>query len=280
MSKKVLLLGAIACFVLVAQMSFAGGSSENAGPQKVTITQWAFPFAAEQEDKAMFEALMPELHKVAPNVDVNIEFFPWDGRRQRVLTAIAAQTTPDVVYLNDDMKPLFYPNLLDLNKYIKKADLADFKPGAIEGSTYKGELAFVPVLINSVARFVNLDLFQKLGYPESWINEQHTWADFVQLCEKAKQAGYYCDTMGPASDAIVDELSNYLGQAGGDYYNADMTKSTLNTPEAINAFKFIVSLWDNKYINAADIDLTEVQSQESNFVHVKTPLECPHFGLV
>jgi len=268
MKKTGLLFVALLALVFTSS-AFSGGAKESAAAKKVKIVHWAFQFVDEASDQKMYQSFLPDLQKTAPNVEVEVEFFPWDGRRDRMLTAIAGKTAPDVVYLNDDMKPLFYPNLLDLTPYLSADELKDFKPGSIQSAKYKNELCYLPVLINSVAHFVNLDLLAKLGYPADWTEKQHTWDEFLELCDKARKAGLTAYTMGPANASIVDELSNWIYQAGAAYYNADTTKCTLNSPEAVRAFTFLAKLWEEKYVNPADMDKTSAEVSEGVFAQGK-----------
>jgi len=251
---------------LVASGAWASGGTEGAAAKKVTITHWAFPFADEAKDTAMFDQIKAEFVKTNPNITVNYEFFPWDARRERMQTALASGTGPDVVYLNDDMKPLYFGQFIDLYKYVKKEDLADFKPGTIEASSYKGVLCYLPILVNSVAIVFNMDVLDKLGYTKDWVNKKFlSWDDFTQYCDKAKAAGFWAYTMGPSKAGIVDELSSWVYQAGADYYNADVTKCTLDSPEAIRAFKYATALWEKGYINPADKDKDQNEVQQGVF---------------
>ncbi len=265
MSRRWILVAVLA--VGLASGLWAGGKAEGgAAGKSVQLTQWVFPFATEQDDRTMFGAILTEFQKTYPNISVNLEFFPWDARRERMSTALAAGTAPDVVYLNDDMKPLFEGKILDLNKYLTKQDLADFKPAAIAASTYKGVLCYLPILINSVSLVFNMDVVQKAGITADWLNTKFlTWDDFLSYCAKVKATGAWPYTMGPADAGIIDELSNWMYQAGGDWYNADYTKSTTDTPQAIRMFKYVVSLWDNGYINPADKDKTGAEIEQGVF---------------
>ncbi|HET6487154.1 MAG TPA: hypothetical protein VFH83_12080, partial [Spirochaetia bacterium] len=66
---------------------WSGGKAEGgAAGKSVQLTQWVFPFATEQEDRAMFGAILTEFQKTNPNISVNLEFFPWDARRERMST--------------------------------------------------------------------------------------------------------------------------------------------------------------------------------------------------
>ena len=256
------------CFALMIAAPFtifAGGQADATATTAATVTMWAFPLVDEERDSIMFETIMEDLHESHPEITIDLEFFPWGGRRERMLTAISARVAPDVAYLNDDMKPLYEGNLLDLNDYLTAVDLKDFKPGAIDGSMYKGVLCYLPVLINSIAKFANLEMLEKAGVPASWLDSTHTWEEFFEVCDKIKAAGMWPYTIGPQGAAVIDEFSQWVYQAGGDFYNEDMTKATMNTPEFIRALEAYALLWE-KYINPADMDKDQRQAEEATFI--------------
>lgn len=264
MSKRlIIVLSIVLAVALLPSAAFAAGQGE--GASTVTVKQWAFPFTDEETDQEMFDQIMADMQEEHPNINVEIEYFPWGGRRERMLTAIAARVAPDVAYLNDDMKPLYEGNLLDLNDYLTDEDLADFKPGAIEGSMYKGVLCYLPVLVNSVAKFANLDLLEEAGIPATWIDETHTWDEFFEVCDQIKEAGIWPYTIGPQQASVIDEFSQWVYQAGADFYNEDMTECTMNSPEAVKAIEAYALMWE-KYINPADMDKTSREATEGTFI--------------
>jgi ABC-type glycerol-3-phosphate transport system substrate-binding protein len=241
-------------------MLFANSEAET---DVVEITQWQFPFSGEAEDLIIFDELREDFSQLNPNVKVNIEFFPWGGRRERMQTALISGAGPDVVYLNDDMKPLFNGYFLDMNEYLTPEDREDFTASSLEWSSYDGTLCYLPVLVNSVAHFYNMDILEAAGIPEEWVDQKHTWEDFTDFNEKVMKAGYTPYMMGPADASIVNELSNWLSQGGAAYYNDDKTKCTLDTPEAIKTFNYLKSLWDKGYINQANLDKSQKETTES-----------------
>lgn len=258
--KKVVLITAL--FFVVTLCVFANGA-KGGGNESIEITQWQFALTSEEGDTAIFNELKEDYAQQYPDVNVNVEFFPWGGRRERMQTALVSGAAPDVAYLNDDMKPLYDGYFLNMNNYLTKEDKDDFTKASIESSSYKGVLCYLPILIDTRAPIYNMDILEAVGIPEEWVDEQHTWDEFMDLLDKVKSAGYTPYTMGPAETSIIDEFTDWIYQAGGSYYNDDMTESTINSPEAVKAFKFMTALWDNGYINRADLDKSQKEIQEA-----------------
>ncbi len=242
----------LALLFLGAALVAASGSKEGeAGKLKeVEVTFWAFPLGStDDESMAFYDSAVEVLAKDQPHIKVTIELFPWGGRREKMLTSLAAGTNPDAAYLNDDMKPLFEGNLLDLYEYITEEELKDFNPSTIEAATYRGALAYLPVLSNASAMFYNMKLMEKAGYSREYANSFHTWEDFIAACEKVRATGEW-PYLGYLVEAATNHFSPWLYQAGGEWFNKDVTKSTIGSPQGIEAARMQVLLWE-KYINPA-----------------------------
>lgn len=66
---------------------------------------WSFPLSA--DDAALFAPIVEAFNAEYPNVTIDIQYLPWNGRYEKMLTAIAGGEAPNVVYLNDFQVPLF-----------------------------------------------------------------------------------------------------------------------------------------------------------------------------
>ena len=250
--------------IVVAFVTLSLGLSSVAlAARGATVKMWAFPLHSEQDDmKNIFGPVLEEFAKMEPDIKVEINFFPWDARRERMLTAIAARVAPDAAYINDDMVAMFEGKLLSLEKYVSAKDLEDFKPGTIKGASYKGHLMFMPILMNTQAPFYNLDYLEKAGFSSQWANTPHTWDEFFEAARKIKAMGQWSYTSGIANAGVINDWDNWLYQAGGDYFSEDRTKSLFDSPEALEAMENYVYIWDN-FVNPADRDKTTAEARDS-----------------
>lgn len=235
----------------------------NAAMAKKEVTMWVFPMHGETEDmQNIFGPVLEDFAQKEPNIKVDIQFFPWSARRERMLTAIAAGMSPDVAYLNGDMRAMFEDNLVYLEKYISKEDLKDFKQSAIEGSSYKGHLMFLPMLQNVEAPIYNLDYLEEAGIGSEWVDSLHTWEEFFEVLRKIQATRKWAYTSGIATAGVIDDWNNWLSQAGGEYYNEEKTKCLLDSPEAVEAMEAYVYIYDN-FVNPADRAKTPQEANES-----------------
>jgi ABC-type glycerol-3-phosphate transport system substrate-binding protein len=137
------------------------------------------------QQAAQFEKLYP---------GTKVEFLPvqaadWDGFFVKILTMIAAGTTPDMAYIATEgvqefaAKGLSYP----LDEYVKrdKAALrnffADVHPTLIEAMMYDGSLYHLPFDFNAVDMYYNPTLFAEAGFsrpPDNWTKD-----DFYKIAK-------------------------------------------------------------------------------------------------
>lgn len=210
------------------------------------ITMWAFPLTSNDTEK-LWGPLLKKFRQQNPDLTVKISLLPWNNRRERMLTAFASKSTPDVSYLNNDMLiPWSKAGMLvPLDPYFTHTAQADFTASVMSGCRYKGRLMMVPTLVGPHTPVYNRDLFKKIGAdPEA---PPATWDAVFKLCALAQKKGYY------GTDWVIgnqEQFDSILWSAGGHYLNSAGTKSTINTPEGVAAAEFVIKLFDNKWVPA------------------------------
>lgn len=226
------------------------------GQDRITITNWVFPIAGEEEDLKFFRPKVEEFEKQNPNIRVSIEVFPWEKRAERYMLAIAGGRTPDIGYLNADNFAQFADMgaLLPLDKYISKEMWDDFKPAVNSLLTWKGQLYVMPILQTSSPPWYHMDLLKAAGIQEF----PTTWEEYEELCKKT--------TKDMDGDGKNDQWGTTHGlipfgpwflwlpwfyQAGGKWMNEEMTEVTFNDEAGVEALEFIVKLYDN-YMSPMD----------------------------
>ncbi len=172
-------------------------------------------------------------------IKVKVQVFSWQESRTKFLTAIAARVTPDIGTMGSTW-PTFFGlkgGMIDLTKEFPKETkkIVDSTfPGAV--SEYKGQIYGLRYDMTTLLMYVRLDIFNELG-----LSVPATWEDLTALIPKLKAAD---------KDLVIgwgnkEWLGAYpfIWQAGGSPYNADGTKSTLTSPEALQGLKFFTDLY-------------------------------------
>lgn len=221
-------------------------------PQKVTLTYWGL-----WEDQNIFKEVIGDFQKQNPDITVNyIKQDPKDYR-EKLLLRSQNGTGPDVFRFHNTWIPQVSDTLLPLPKdvilssdfsnnyfFVSQTDLT--KNGAIYG---------IPLGIDTLSLFVNLDLFKNAGYlPPT------NWDDFLKIAKgltvkdesgKIKTSGVAMGTFDNIAHA-PDIISMLMLQNGTNLKNMSE-----NPKAASDALLFYVSfakgpdnVWDQTLENS------------------------------
>jgi len=130
----------------------------------------------------------------------------------------------------------------DLNAFVNDPsktpaewNFADFQSGAVGTEMVKGQLTGIPIVVEHEVLYYRKDLLQQAGLavPKT-LDELKRAAE--QLTDKSKgRFGFVA--RGQRSPAVT-QFSSFLYTFGGDWFDQQARKATLNTPEAIAALRF------------------------------------------
>lgn len=213
------------------------------GKTKVTVTTWD-----SADNKITRDLLVKAFEKEHPNIQIEwiditaAEYYP------KLQTMIAGDAAPDAAFLAYDMIPSFAGNdaIQSIDPFLAKDTsftMNDYYPRVKEMLSYEGKSYAVARDFTVFALYYNKDMFDKAGvaYPdESW-----DWVKFRNACLKLTQ-----DTNGDGRTdqyAFVNEpwLDSYIWwiwENGGDVVDKDCSKSVINSPQTIEALKYLGDL--------------------------------------
>src|SRR6185312_13831934 len=173
------------------QATGAVASASPASQAKGTIDVWNFPLTTDDANQ-LWKPLVEKFNKQDPQITVKAEVLPWGGRKEKMITAYAAGTPPDVAYVNSEDLSLFGANdaLRELDSLIPKETWADFQEAVSgNGISWKGKRIMVPTLLEIDGRLVNTDMLSELGGDPA--KPPVTWTDLLAFGAKAKEKGYF-----------------------------------------------------------------------------------------
>jgi ABC-type glycerol-3-phosphate transport system substrate-binding protein len=181
-------------------------------------------------------------------VKVNINVVP-AGDKNKLMLSTATGTQPDVALGVDAQIPIDFAvrgALVNLNQFSDYADVAKrFRPGALIPYKFNGGDYALPENQNFNMLFYRKDIMQELGITKI----PETWGEVLDLIPLLQQKGMDFYYPHGASDTSINDFSTFLFQYGGDFYNEDGSYSTLETPEAMQAFKMWTGLYTNYKIS-------------------------------
>lgn len=223
-------------FVLLVACVAGTGSAE-------TLVFWSSGYPLEVQD-LLRSSVFPKF-EAEHGVTIEYKEIGWGGPRdEQLFVALAAGVGPDV-YVNgtEDWA-------IPLDDYVNAWDEAENIPQGfwdIARWMSRGQLLYVPQIVEIRGYAYNERLFLEAGLgtdaPGSW-DEMLAYVRKLTRLDDANrrvlQSGFETDWRVPY---VANEYDWFVQQAGSHLTTPDMTKSLINTPEAIAALEYMVELY-------------------------------------
>lgn len=218
---------AVGALTLSACSATAG---ETDGP--VTITYSNFISAGGNE--ANMDAIVAAFEEANPDIKVDVETLPYGDYFTALQTDLAAGTQSDVFDLEYAGYAEYQAN--GLLAPLTVSDPSVYRTSVLEAYQTDGVQHALPSSFSDVVLYFNKEMFDAAGldYPSSdW-----TWADEKAAAEALtdQAAGVWGDHQ-PVS---FHEYYKALAQNGGEFLSADRSSVAFNSPEGIEAAKWLV----------------------------------------
>ncbi|MBN1260521.1 MAG: extracellular solute-binding protein [Anaerolineae bacterium] len=245
--RRVLLLALLLAGLLVfsACGEPSGGEEPAAGEGgKVSLRLWTHQNNA---FNAGYEALIAAYLQENPNVEITLETFDYDLYIQTLQTAMPAGEEADILQLFGTWTAQYAERLAPAPDSVMSVEAARnmFYGAPIGGFIVDGQLYGLPQEFNLEygGVLVNKTKFEAAGvtYPPQWAAMDDVLADALALSEiddagVMTTAGFHFTASDPSAFAFLAGIK----QRGGDYWNADKTGFTFNTPEAKATLQWMV----------------------------------------
>lgn len=232
-------LAAVAAAGLIASVATAGASSGRA--RATTITFWHAYSSDSPEVKTLTNVLIPMFERSNPTIKVEQVAVPYDALHQKLLTATAGGTLPDLV--RSDI--IWVPELANLGvlaplnrvmKDFRKVAAATF-PGALATNAWKGNYYGLPLDTNTRVLMYNSDVLSQAGMS----SPPKTWGQLQILANRLQGSSAVAFADGGTSGWSI---LPWIWSGGGSLTNKQLTKSTgyLNSAKSVAAVQFFVNL--------------------------------------
>src|SRR5699024_12840729 len=155
-------------FVLVVVSACSGNSDSedsNGEDGKEKIEFWTLALS-DYDD--FFEDLIDDFEEENPNVEVELLDVPADEIEQKLLSAVSAGESPDVVNLNPQFsyKLAGEGELLDMEDKVSDKEKDSYIDAAWEANQYKGETFGIPYTVSAELTVLNSDIYEEAGRSE------------------------------------------------------------------------------------------------------------------
>jgi multiple sugar transport system substrate-binding protein len=227
-----------------APQSGAAGSAPAAAKVELRLTFWG-----DLADMPTWNWGLEEFKKQQPDIGVKWENTPWGEYWTKLQTEVAGGVVPDIVGMVSmySQQYIRQGTLLPLNQFIERepdVNVDDFWPAIMPAYRWSGDTFAFPYDLSTMLLMYNKKLFDEAGVP--YPVGEWTWDQFLDAAMKLTK-----DTDG---DGKTDQWGWLLPNLTGwtldvplttnkaSMYNPDGTKSTLDTPEAIETIQWLADL--------------------------------------
>ncbi len=187
------------------------------------------------EEFAVFKEIVKDFEQKT-GIKVDVQRIPFEGQEQKILTACATRSTPDIARID-----CAFLGKLALKNAIEEIDIGELKdkllPAAVKSAMIGEKLFGVPDQITFILLFYNKKLFKEAGLdPEK---PPKTWDEFVEYAKKLTnpEKGIY----GFAMRNTLWWTLPFFYCWGAEFIKDK--KCVLNSEEAVKALQFKVDLY-------------------------------------
>jgi ABC-type glycerol-3-phosphate transport system substrate-binding protein len=233
---------------------YAKGGSQSVGtggeakkPVKLVWADWAL---AEDVLRPIYQSCVDAFNAKNPDVQVELFYLPYANYLDQLLIAGAAGNAPDVIRVKNEWIPQFSATgaLRDIRKYVDKAVIDDYYPGALDSLTINGELVGLQWLNSFYVLYYNKALLAKAGVTQlpRTLDELVAAAYKISALGKDEKGNKIYGLAFPSSGGVEPgEGYNVLPMLwgyGGDFQDASK-KISLTNPAAIKTFSTLQKIF-------------------------------------
>ncbi|MEG2001859.1 MAG: extracellular solute-binding protein [Clostridia bacterium] len=243
----------IALFLaLVLCLAMLGGCKTEPKPVEPTqeeITWWAFPtFAKVGDEVGKYErSVVAEFNKKYPNIKVNVEMIDFATGPDKITNAIAAGTQPDIVF-DAPGRIIAWGSagkLANFDEMFTAEYKKDINNENLVKSCSNGKNYYMyPLSSAPFTMALNQTLLEKEGLMDmintkgdrTWTTDQFTALNAALAKKGHKNSIIFCKSQG-GDQGTRAFMTNLFG---AHITNNDLTKYTMDSPEAIKAMKYVM----------------------------------------
>jgi multiple sugar transport system substrate-binding protein len=243
-----------------------GGAAKSDIRPGTTVKLWIMPNGpAPQED--MEAALEP--FTADTGIKVDVEVVDWGVQLDRIRNAAVSGEGPDVTQAGTTQVPFFAAlgGFEDLSSQVEDIGGEGAYPDGVWQTTQvvgQDGVWSTPWFTEARSIYYRKDVLKKAGVDEATAFED--WDAFRATLEaiKEKVPGIQpFGTPGKKAFDLVHHVMPFVWDAGGTELSEDSSKSTINSPEAVEGVQFFADLVKDGLVNPAQLerDGTQVENQ-------------------
>ena len=207
------------------------------GMSKTELTLWQFMM---NDDTGM--AVVEEFEAQNPDIEVEFVQLSWANGFDKIVTAFAAGSAPDVLELGNT----WVANFADEGVLTKMNEIKQTHPDIVgwESASYMGDYWGFPWLLGTRAMFYNIDLFEEAGLDPA--NPPETWDEVLEAAQKIASLGEDMYGFGLASGEPYSPWQEWFLPAvwgnNGQVVSDDLKTAEFNSDAVKEAAEFYQNL--------------------------------------
>jgi len=239
----------------------AAGCASPGGPAPSTNGIGPITLAVGKDNPGWLQGVITGWNKQNPNQKVTLLLLPEasnDQLAELVANLQAKSDEYDVIDMDVIWTAEFASNGWIIPLPESQFPLKDFLKPAVATAMYQGRLYAVPDYSNADLLYYRKDILAKAGQ-----QPPKTWAQLAKLAETvAPKYGLdgYAGTFAPYEGLTVD-FAAAVQSAGGSIMSADGNKITVDSPQALDGLKFLVSGFQQGWIPKVALTYEEESAQ-------------------
>ncbi len=213
-----------------AKTEAAGSEAADGGEKSLTVAWWGNQVRNERT-----QAALDKYTELNPGVTLDGQFSEWGDYWNKLATASAGNSLPDVVQMDYAYLDQYAKNnlLLDLTPYVEDGtlNLDDANADVLNSGKVDGKLYAVPIGINAPALLYNKAVTDAAGVT---IKDNMTLDEFIEVCKTVKEKTGYRTNM---AYGVTQEIVQYMIRANGHSMYGEGKLNVESADEFVPIFK-------------------------------------------
>lgn len=238
------------CFAAVLFACAGSAAAATTTLNALFMTQAAY---SENDIRAMTQAFQT----AHPDVQVNLEFVPYEALHDKIVAARGAGGNGYDVVLFDAIWPAEFSKfdlLQDVSSRISADEKEKIFPGALNTVVFKGKTLGMPWILDTKYLYYNKAMLEKAGIkdlPQTWQQVM----DDARIIKQKNIVKYLLVWSWSQAEALVCDYTTLVSGFGGKFYNNG--KLDFSTPASLQAVKLMKSSLDEGLTNPASREYLE-----------------------
>jgi len=211
--------------------------------------------------------LIPDFKIKHPGIEIKLQTIPWEAAHEKLLTAYAGKSTPDICQLGNTWIPEFYAigALLKLDSLLAHSSVIqqdNYFDGIWDTNVIDNHILGIPWYVDTRLLFYRSNILDEAGYQ----NPPQTWAEWLDVSRKIKQL----------STSQINRHAVFFSRISNDWQvpvllilenNGHILKdnncyAAFDDPATIEALRFYLTFFDEQL---AIKSMTEVTNMYQGF---------------